>query len=95
MAKIETPAQWWVREVAEDADGDRITELTGKIFEACAPGEEFSRSETYMALAKALAITLLDAGRSGRNPEHLKGAACELVAMWLDRIGEHLERKRH
>jgi len=95
MAPEETPAQWWVNQMAEDADDERVTELADKIFEACACEERFSHSEMYMAQAKAFAITLLDAGRSGRNPEHLKAAACEILALWLDRIGEHVKRKQH
>ena len=95
MAPEETPAQWWVNQMAEDADSERVTELANMIFEACAHEESFSRSEMYMAQAKAFAITLLDAGRSGRSPEHLKNAACEIMALWLDRIGEHIKRKQH
>ncbi len=95
MAHEETPAQWWVKEMVEDADSERVTELAGMIFEACAYEERFSRSEMYMAQAKALAITLMDAGRSGRNPEYLKGAACEIMAHWLDQIGEHIRQKQH
>ena len=95
MAHEETPAQWWVKEMAEDADSERVSELAQMIFEACAYEERFSRSEMYMAQAKAFAITLMDAGRSGRNPEYLKGAACEMLALWLDIVGQHTKRKQH
>lgn len=95
MAPEETPAEWWVNQMAEDADNERVTELAGLMFEACAYEEKFTRSEMYMAQAKAFAITLLDAGRSGRNPEYLKDAACEIMALWLDKIGEQITRKQH
>jgi len=94
MAPEETPAQWWVNEMAADADPQKVNELSDRIFEAC-KGGGFAHSELYMAQAKAFAITLMDAGRSGRNPEYLKNAACEIMALWLDAVGDHVKRKQH
>ena len=81
--------------MAEDADYERVTELSKRILEAIPVDDGFTQSEMYMAQAKVFAITLMDAGRSGRNPEYLKDAAREIIALWLDKIGEHVTRKQH
>lgn len=95
MAPEETPTQWWLNQMADDADNGRVNELSDMIIEACACHDRFSRSEMYMAQAKAFAITLLDEGQSAQNPEYLKDAASEIMALWLDKIGVHITRQQH
>ncbi len=95
MASQESPAQWWVKQMIEEADGDRVKELSDKILDSCCHEEKYSRSEAYVALSKVFAIMLLDAGRSGRQPKYIKSAACEMVACWLDAVDKHVRSKQH
>lgn len=79
----------------EDADVERMEELTNMIIDACGYEEKFRLSEIYNSLARAFAIILLDAGRSGRRSEITKNAACGMVAYWLDKIDALIEQKQH
>ena len=94
MEHEQTPAQWWVNEMMEDADSGQVSKLAMSIMEVCTHDEEYLRSEMYIALAKVLARTLMDYGRSGRNPEHLKKAACELMSLWLDIVDERVKARQ-
>ena len=86
MTSDTLPSVW----ILQDADFDRVRELSDNLLDCCGQDEMYSRSEAYVALSRVLAIILLDAGRAGREPEHIKNAACEMMSYWVDAIDAHV-----